>query len=127
MSSKRTKPMYELPDEDTGNLLPFSKRILFRRVHECNACVNARAVAAMGAITAQLATITLLEPATLNTIVPVGFKVGRGKVMVARGAYKPRLANRGDAPTSTHAAQSGKVVFANSQHRATRALAYRGW
>lgn len=46
---------------------------------------------------------------------------------VARGAYKPRMANRGDAPTSTHAAQRTGVVCDRSQHEVVRVLAKRGY
>lgn len=61
------------------------------------------------------------------TVIPPGFRITQCKAMVAHGARKARYAARGDAPTSTHAAQSAKAIFANGPHHATRALAARGW
>lgn len=100
---------------------------LTTRVAMCDGCKAQVAMAELNAITAQLASITLRTPRAENTVVPAGFRIARGLPMVARGAYKPKLANRGDAPTSTHAAQSAKVVFATAQHRNVRSLAARGW
>lgn len=46
---------------------------------------------------------------------------------VARGAYKPRMANRGDAPTTSHAANYTGRIVGKSQHDTVRSLAARGY
>jgi hypothetical protein len=61
------------------------------------------------------------------TVIPLGLRVKRYPAKWANGARKARLANRGDAPTTTHAARSADVIFRNGPHHATRALAARGW
>jgi hypothetical protein len=61
------------------------------------------------------------------TVIPPGFRITKCAMKPARGATKKRLANRGDAPTNTHAARNDGVIFRNGPHHATRALAARGW
>jgi len=46
---------------------------------------------------------------------------------IARNAYKKRLANRGDAPTDTHAARYTATVCKSSSHDGVRKLARKGW
>jgi hypothetical protein len=61
------------------------------------------------------------------TVIPQGFIVERLPAKVAQGAYKPKLAGRGDAPTFGHAATSTQRVFAAADRRTIRNLAARGW
>ena len=46
---------------------------------------------------------------------------------VAKGARKPRMANRGDAPTISHAANRDGRIMGNSQHDAVRRMALKGY
>jgi len=46
---------------------------------------------------------------------------------VAKGARKPRMANRGDAPTTSHAANYTGRIVGNSQHDAVRRMALKGY
>ena len=115
--------------EDVGEpLLPMNYRLTFkRRVHECQACINARAMSQVDAIAAQFANVTPREPAYTNVVPAYNTRIVQGRAIWAAGARKARLSNRGDAPTTSHAAQSARVIFANGAHHATRALAARGW
>lgn len=61
------------------------------------------------------------------TPIPPGFVVTKGPCKVAVGARKPRHANRGDAPTTSHAANNTGRVCGNSQHTHVRNLAARGY
>ena len=46
---------------------------------------------------------------------------------VAKGARKPRMANRGDAPTTSHAANYTGRIVGTSQHDGVRRLAAKGY
>lgn len=62
-----------------------------------------------------------------ESMVPPGYRVKRLPAKVARGAYKPKMANRGDAPTTSHAANRDGRIMGNSQHSSVRKLAARGY
>lgn len=67
----------------------------------------------------------LYMPAELH--LTAGFVIHRYAAKVARGAYKPKMANRGDAPTTSHAANRDGRIMGNSQHSSVRKLAARGY
>jgi hypothetical protein len=62
-----------------------------------------------------------------NTVIPAHFIVRMCPARVAQGARKSRLANRGDAPTMTHAARDTKTLARKANHNQIRAIAARGW
>lgn len=59
-------------------------------------------------------------PPPAVTVIPAGFVITVCKPRQAYGAKKSRMANRGDAPTSSHAAHYTGHVTGNSQHTHTR-------
>lgn len=69
----------------------------------------------------------LAAPPPAVTVIPRDFPVTLCRAKVARGARKPQMANRGDAPTTSHAANNTGRVCGNSQHTHVRNLAARGY
>ena len=68
------------------------------------------------------------KPAKREEIeIPAHMKITRLPARVAQGARKPKIANRGDAPTMGHAARYTKTVAAQADRRVIRSLAARGW
>ena len=100
-------------------------RHLLTRITMCTACKQAETLAVIDAISATLATITPRAPKAELTAIPPGHHIEHGRPVVARGAYKPRMAGRGDAPTDTHAARSTDRVC-GPDRRALLSYASRG-
>lgn len=69
----------------------------------------------------------LLADAPGSTVIPDGFQVAICPPRTAAGAHKPRTASRGDAPTTSHAANRDGAICGNPQHATIRNLAARGW
>jgi hypothetical protein len=63
-----------------------------------------------------------------NTPIPQGFIILRCPTRQPwiSGKHK-RYANRGDAPTMTHAARDTKTLARKANHNQIRAIAARGW
>jgi hypothetical protein len=59
--------------------------------------------------------------------IPAHMRVTQLPARVAYGARKPKIANRGDAPTLGHAARDTKTVAAQADRRVIRSLAAIGW
>lgn len=65
-------------------------------------------------------------PARVDTVDTTGVKITQCPARVARGAYKPKIANRGDAPTISHASRTTGTIRAVADRRVLLAYAYRG-
>jgi hypothetical protein len=102
-------------------------RALMTRVQMCGACLTAQRTAEFEAVSAALRVSAPIVSAPNLTAIPQGFKVTMGRAKVAVGAHKPRMANRGDAPTTSHAAYYTGRVCGNSQHTTIRNLAAKGY
>jgi hypothetical protein len=65
-------------------------------------------------------------PAKRDVVDMTGVKITKCPVRVANGARKQRMANRGDAPTLTHAIRTSGTIRGMSDRRALQAYASKG-
>jgi hypothetical protein len=68
----------------------------------------------------------LAAPPPAETIIPDGFKIKKLAAKRAHGAYKPRIAPRGDAPTIYQAARETKTLAQAADRRSLLNYAARG-
>lgn len=94
----------------------------------CSTCSYAATVAAIDAGKALFTAVDVAreierraEPDRHNATVTVPMFYARAKV--ALNARKPRMAGRGDAPTTTHAARSTGTVYGTADRAAVQAYA----
>lgn len=69
----------------------------------------------------------LAAPPPAETIIPPGFKIKKFAAAKAQGAYKPKIAARGDAPTIFQAARDSKTLAKAADRSALRNYAARGF
>jgi hypothetical protein len=65
-------------------------------------------------------------PTKRETFDTTGVNITVCPARVARGAYKPKLANRGDAPTLSHASRTTGTIRGTADRRAILTYAYKG-
>lgn len=100
---------------------------LVTRIAMCGPCQAAANVALIETIGAAWNNVKPLSVPLEVSPIPDGFRVKRYAAKVAMGARKPRMANRGDAPTTSHAANTTGRVCGQGQHQHVRNLAARGY
>jgi hypothetical protein len=69
----------------------------------------------------------LAAPPPATTVIPDGFKIKKLAAKQAQGAYKPKIAPRGDAPTIYQAARATQTLVKASDRRRLLNYAARGF